>query len=146
MSVWLLSFLLNMVYYIDWLKPTLCSCVNATQLRCILLFICCVFVSLLFCWGFLQLYSLGILVCSFSLSFKDCLFVFRGMGREREREGKKMCERNTDWLSVTRPQLGTWPATQACALTENWTSDLWVHTPVLNPLSHTSQGSIWFFL
>ena len=38
------------------------------------------------------------------------------------------------------PPLGTQPATQACALTGNQTSDSLVHRPVLNPLSHTSQG------
>ena len=38
-----------------------------------------------------------------------------------------------------RPLLGTWPAAQACALTGNWTSNLLLHRPVLNPLSYTSQ-------
>ena len=28
------------------------------------------------------------------------------------------------WLPLTRPLLGTWPTTQACALTGNWTSNL----------------------
>ena len=46
-------------------------------------------------------------------------------------------------LSLARPQLGTWPATQAYALIGNQTSDLLVRRPALNPLSHTSQG--WFF-
>ena len=35
------------------------------------------------------------------------------------------------WLPLTWPSLGTWPATQACALTENWTGD----TLVLSPCS-----------
>ena len=35
--------------------------------------------------------------------------------------------------------LGTWPATQSCALTGNQTSDHLVCTLVLTPLSHTSQ-------
>ena len=39
------------------------------------------------------------------------------------------------------PLLGTWSTTQACALTANWTSDPLICRPVLNPLSHTSQGS-----
>ena len=38
------------------------------------------------------------------------------------------------------PPTGTQLATQACALTGNWTSDPLVHRPVLSPLSHTSQG------
>ena len=44
------------------------------------------------------------------------------------------------WLSLIRPLLGIWPATQACALTGNWTGDPLVLRPALNPLSHTSQG------
>ena len=40
------------------------------------------------------------------------------------------------------PLLGTWPATQACALTGNQTYNPLVHRPALNPLSHTSQGSM----
>ena len=46
------------------------------------------------------------------------------------------------WLPLSCPQLETWPVTQACALTGNRTNDPLVHRPVLNPLSHTSQG--WF--
>ena len=38
------------------------------------------------------------------------------MGREGEREG----ERNISvWLPLEYPLLGTWPTTQACALTVN---------------------------
>ena len=57
-----------------------------------------------------------------------------------------MCERNVDHeinidrLPLTRPQLGSWPATQACALPGNRTSDLLVRKLALNLLSHTSQG------
>ena len=39
-----------------------------------------------------------------------------------------------------RPLLGTWPTTQACALTGNWTSDPLVRRPTLNPVNYTSQG------
>ena len=70
--------------------------------------------------------------------FKDFIYLFleRGEGREKERE------RNINvWLPLTRPQLGTWPATQACALTGNQTSGPLVRRPALNPLSHTSQGT-----
>ena len=63
------------------------------------------------------------------------LFIFReGERREKERERSINV-----WLPLTCPLLGTWPATQACALTGNWTSSLLIHSPVLNPLSHTSQ-------
>ena len=44
-------------------------------------------------------------------------------------------------VPLTFSQLETWPATQACALTGNQTGDLLVRRLVLNPLSHTSQGS-----
>ena len=65
-----------------------------------------------------------------------CLFVYF---REKERKGER--ERNINvWLPLTQPQPGTWPATQACALTGNQTGDPLVHRPVLNPLSHTIQG------
>ena len=41
-------------------------------------------------------------------------FLERGEGRDKERE------RNINaWLPLTCPTLGTWPATQACALTGN---------------------------
>ena len=61
----------------------------------------------------------------------------RGEGREKDRE------RNINvWLPLACPLLGTWPATQVCALTGNWTSDPLVLRLALNPLSHTSQGCI----
>ena len=45
------------------------------------------------------------------------------------------------WLPLACPLLGTWPATQTCALTGNRTGDLLVHRSVLNPLNHSSQGN-----
>ena len=44
------------------------------------------------------------------------------------------------------PQMGTWLATQECALTGNRTSDPLVRRPALNPLSYTSQGKLKYFL
>ena len=62
-------------------------------------------------------------------------FIFRQRGREEERE------RNISvWLPLTLPLLGTWPTTQACALTGNRTNDPLVCRLVFNPLSHTRQG------
>ena len=77
------------------------------------------------------------------LSLKDFIYLFleRGEGREKERE-RNMCERNINQLPLTRPQLGTWRATQACALTGNQTGDLLVCRLVLDPLSHTNQGCL----
>ena len=73
-------------------------------------------------------------------------FLFRERGTEEEREGEtSMCERNVDRLPLARPQPETWPTTQACALTGNRTGDLSVCKPVLDPLSHPSQGSPNYF-
>ena len=63
------------------------------------------------------------------------LFLKRGEGREKERE------RNINvWLPLVPPLLGTWPETQACALTGNLTSNPLVRRPALNPLSHANQA------
>ena len=46
--------------------------------------------------------------------FLKILFIFREKGKEGERD------RNINvWLHLTRPLLGTWPRTQANAVTEN---------------------------
>ena len=59
-------------------------------------------------------------LCIYSFFKKKILFIFRERGREKERE------RNISvWLPLLCPLLGTWPATQACALTGNRTGDLW---------------------
>ena len=53
--------------------------------------------------------------------FRFYVFIFRERGEEGEGEG----ERDVSvWLPLTWPPLGTWPATQACALTGNQTGDL----------------------
>ena len=62
----------------------------------------------------------------------------RGEEREKGRE-TSMC----GCLSHT-PPLGTWPATQACALTGNWTGDTLVCRLALNPLIHNSQSQKHF--
>ena len=63
-------------------------------------------------------------------------FIFRARGREEEKR-----ERNINvWLPLTRPLLGTWPTTKACALTGNETSHPLVCRPAPNLLSHTCQG------
>ena len=62
------------------------------------------------------------------------LRLVRQEGREKERE------RNISQLPLTRPQLGTWLATQACALSGNRTNEPLVRRLALNPLSHRSQG------
>ena len=51
-----------------------------------------------------------------------------------------MVERNMNQLFLARPQLGTRPTTQACALTGNRTGDPSVFRTTPNPLIHTSQS------
>ena len=52
-------------------------------------------------------------------------------------------ERNISvWLLFVRPLLGPWTTTQECVLTRNRTSNTLVGRPALNPLSHSSQGSL----
>ena len=81
----------------------------------------------------------------FILFFKDFIYLFL----EREERREKEREINISvWLPLAHPRhvpwLGSWPAIQARALTGNWTSNPLVRRPVLNPLSHTRQGSIVF--
>ena len=54
-----------------------------------------------------------------------------------------MYKKYIDQLSLARSQLGTWPMTQACALTGNRTGDPLVHRPALNPVI---QGWIFWLL
>ena len=62
------------------------------------------------------------------------LFICREGGREGEREGEK----HHCVVASRASPAGAPAATQACALTGNWTSNPLVHRQVLNPLSHTS--------
>ena len=69
------------------------------------------------------------------------LFIFGKRGKEGERE------RNINvWLPLACPRLGTWPVTQACALTGSRTGDLLLHRPTPNPLSHTGQGGAMYLI
>ena len=82
------------------------------------------------------------------LLFSSRFYLFLERGREGERGREtSMC----GWLSrapywVPVPQLICPHLPQAFALTENWTGTHLVHRPVLNPLSHTSQGDTWLLL
>ena len=93
----------------------------------------------------------SISICNYPSYFFKTLFIYL---REKGRKGEKgretsMCNRYINWLPLTRSQLGTWPAPQACALTRNRICDLLVHRPVhrpvLNPLSLTSQCTLVIF-
>ena len=83
--------------------------------------------------------SIGTLIL---LGFNFLIFNFIFLNlffRERGREGEREGEKHQCVVASRTPLLGTWPATQACALTRNRTCDLGSQ-PALNPLSHTSQG------
>ena len=83
------------------------------------------------------------LIQFYSLFFKKYfiyLFLDRGEGREKERERK-----NNVLLPLMLTLMGTRPATHACALTGNRTSNPLVYKPALNPLSHMSQGLLCLF-
>ena len=68
------------------------------------------------------------------------LFIYIERGREGEREGEKhQCV-----VASLLPPTGDLATTQVCALTGNRPSKPLVHRPTLNPLSHTSQGSLLF--
>ena len=71
---------------------------------------------------------------------KDFIYLFleRGEGRERTINVRG----NINLLPLAHPQPGIWPATQACALPGNQTSDLSLCRTMPRPLSHTSQGQI----
>ena len=97
-----------------WVRPTVCSGVVSVLL--------------------ILRFPLGFYLVFFKIFY---LFIDRGEWKEKERE------RNINvWLPLARPLLGTWPTTQARDLTGNQTRDPLVFRPALNPLSHTSLGSI----
>ena len=73
-----------------------------------------------------------------------CIFVYLFLEREEGRE-KGRARNISVWLLLPYPLLGTRPATQACALTGNRTSNPLVRRPMLNPLSHTCQGKVSFY-
>ena len=76
------------------------------------------------------------------LFFKDFIYLFldRGEGREKERE------RNINvWLPLTRPVLGTRPATQACALTANWAGDPLILRRALNHWATPARAAFCVF-
>ena len=62
--------------------------------------------------------------------FLKKVYLFLERGRERERERNiNVC------LPLPHPRLRTWPTTQACGQTGNWTGDLLLHSPALSQLN-----------
>ena len=77
------------------------------------------------------------------------LFIFREKGREGEREGEKHRRERGTWISCCSwaPCPGTKPTTQACALTENRTSDLPLCRTTPKQLSHAEpEGNSCFIV
>ena len=73
---------------------------------------------------------------SFFLFLKILYIYFQREGKRGRKREKHQCV----FASHMRPPLGTWPATQACALTGNRTSDSLAPRLAFNPLKDTSQG------
>ena len=81
---------------------------------------------------------------SYPVKFYFVLFCFyflaRGEWKEKERQRNISVQEIHQLVSsLTFPARDL--AHHACAVTGNWTCNLLVHRPVLNPLSHTGQGS-----
>ena len=137
-STWLDSFWTGLVYVTCFLiyLATLCLLIRAFNPftfkmitdRCVAVAI------LLFIFIFLFLFSYFLKIFY--------LFIFRQRGRKGERGG----ETSMFGCLLHAPHQGTWPTTQACALTGNQTNDPLVCRPALNPLSHTSRDLFFLFL
>ena len=69
------------------------------------------------------------------------LFLERGEGRAKERERNSDVGERSPLVAFHMPATGD----LACVLTGSRTSDLWVCRPMLNPLSHISQGIFLVF-
>ena len=65
-------------------------------------------------------------ICIYSFFKRFYLFTFyrQGKGRKKRERETSMCKRYINGLPLTHPQLGTWPTTQAYALTGNQTGNL----------------------
>ena len=69
------------------------------------------------------------------------IFIFRERGREGERGEKHRCVRETLINCLSHPPNGgTWPATQACALTRIELPIFHIEGTMPKQLSHTNQG------
>ena len=84
------------------------------------------------------------LLVIFKIHFwKDFIYLLleKGEGKEKERKWNiNVWEISPVSCLSHAPNQGTWLVTQACALNGDWTRNLSVCRPALNPLSHTSQS------
>ena len=81
-------------------------------------------------WGVVQCFFFNMFVQVYLFVLDFYLLIFRGERKDKERER----------LPLTWPPLGTWPATEACALTGNQTSNPLVCRSMLSSLSYSNQG------
>ena len=72
------------------------------------------------------------------------IYVLLGWGEEKERETNISVREMHDLLPLTNLQLGTWPATQACALA-GIEPALSICRLAFSPLSHTARAGFLRF-
>ena len=98
-------------------------------------------------WEMIQIYTKGQMTntppTDIWFYFFKILFIYFREGKGGRKKGREtsMC----GCLSCA-PCWGTWPTTQASALTGNQAGDLLVCNPVLHTLSHTSQGEYFILI
>ena len=97
--------------------------------------------------NYVWLKKISVFYTVFNFFFFFFFFFFRKRAREEEREGEG--EEHQCVKHLMRPLLGTWPATQACALTGNqtgsWHSIHWA-TPARATLSFEISSKILLYL
>ena len=93
-----------------------------------------------------MLLCLKVILSQFCFRFCCCYFlniyllIFRGRGRERERNSVREKHRSVDYTPCSRIKL----ATQACALTRNRVHNLSVHSMILHPTATQQPGLFCF--
>ena len=95
-------------------------------------------------WTDEQFGTLGRLIIGSLLFYFYYLFRYLCIFRVGDGKEKEWVRNIKVWLPLAYPLLGAWPATQACALAGNRTSNPLVCRLALNPVSHTSQGWMSF--
>ena len=88
---------------------------------------------------FLKNYRLISLFCF--LFFLKILFIFRERGRQREREGNISM-----WLPLACPQMGNLACNPGMCPDWETNQQRFGSQASTNPLSHTRQGSLFYFL
>ena len=74
------------------------------------------------------------------LFLKDSIYLFLERGERREKERERIIN---VWLPLPHPLLGTWPETQACALTGNQTGIPFICRQALSSTETHQPGLFW---